>query len=67
MKRTDLIRTIRKQAKAAGVSFELMREGANHEVWQIGGAQVMIPRHRELNAYTARGILADVERELGGK
>ena len=57
MKRIDLIRTIRTAAANAGVDFYVLRERGPHTVWAYGRKQVMIPKHREINELTARGIL----------
>lgn len=42
-----------------------MREGKQHEVWKCASTLVTIPRHREVNEYTAEGIFEDLEAELG--
>jgi mRNA interferase HicA len=60
VKRIDLLRRLRKGAKAAGATFDLVREGASHSIYVYGAQQVVIPRHNEINEYTARGILDDV-------
>jgi hypothetical protein len=65
MKRTELIGKIRKEARKAKVEWELVRQGARHEIWRLGDLQVSIPRHREVNELTAQGILRDTEDELG--
>lgn len=65
MKRRDLIRKIGKVAKGAGVGFDLEREGANHSIYRCGGQPVVIPRHNEINELTAKGIMQDLEGELG--
>jgi len=48
-------------AKAAQVDLELVREGANHELWSLGGIRLIIPRHREINQRTAEGIMKKAE------
>ncbi|HEX4416020.1 MAG TPA: type II toxin-antitoxin system HicA family toxin [Lacipirellulaceae bacterium] len=52
MKRKDLLKHLRCHG------CELLREGRSHSVWvnPANGLQATIPRHREVNAYTARGI-----------
>ncbi|GAB3810808.1 type II toxin-antitoxin system HicA family toxin [Micromonospora zhanjiangensis] len=57
MKRVDLLIRISKAAADAGVSFRLVREGGGHSVYRYGTQNVVIPRHREINELTARGIL----------
>jgi hypothetical protein len=67
MKRTALIRSIRQQAKAAGLSMDLVREGKEHEVWRVGGTDLPIPRHREISPGVTRKLLQAVEREVRGR
>ena len=57
MKRTDLVKYLLQQG------CELLREGRSHSVWvnPVNEQQASIPRHREINEYTARGIC----RQLG--
>jgi len=52
-------------ARARNVSWVFEREGAEHEIWAIGGRTFSIPRHRELREQTARAILKAAEEELG--
>ena len=65
MKRLDLLRMIADRARARGVSFELVRQGAEHEIWALGGRSFSIPRHREISEPTARALLRATEKELG--
>lgn len=57
MKRTDLI----KHLKAHGC--RLLREGKGHSIWvnPANDKQSAVPRHREIDDYTARAIC----RQLG--
>ena len=32
-------------------------EGAKHEKWTNGEQKTTVPRHREINEYTAKGII----------
>lgn len=57
MKRVDLLTRISKAAANEGVAFTLVREGGSHSVFRFGTQNVIIPRHREINELTARGIL----------
>lgn len=57
MKKRDLIKHLREIAKAAETELGFIREGANHEIWTIGGQRLVIPRHREINERTAQGII----------
>lgn len=52
MKRDELLRKLRKLG-----ALELKRNGANHDIYEINGQRVSIPRHTEINEYTAKGIL----------
>ncbi|KWV32585.1 type II toxin-antitoxin system HicA family toxin [Micromonospora rifamycinica] len=60
MKRADLIMKIGKAAANAGIGFDLIREGSHHSIYRYGSQHVVIPRHREINELTARGILRDL-------
>lgn len=52
MKRRDLIKAL----EAAG--FEKARDEGDHTIYcKKGYALVVVPRHREINELTARGIL----------
>jgi hypothetical protein len=65
VKRSDLTRRIRIAARAADLRWEVVRQGSAHEVWRLGGRQIAIPRHREINEVTATAIMRDLETELG--
>lgn len=64
-RRLDLIREIAKQAKVAGRSWGMVRQGAEHERWRCGETVVSIPRHRELTDGVVDRIRKDLEREFG--
>jgi mRNA interferase HicA len=64
MKRTDLLKQINSLAASLGGTWRFHREGANHEVWKANGKSIPIPRHREVNDYTAAQILKQVEEAL---
>lgn len=53
MKRRDLI----KKLEAEGATFD--HEGANHTIYKAAGQNISVPRHREINEQTAKGILKD--------
>ena len=57
MKRNDLVKHLRRQGS------QLLREGRSHSVWvnPANQQQASLPRHREINEYTARAIC----RQLG--
>ena len=65
MRRGELLRRIGRRARAENVVWQLKREGRQHEIWQCGTTQVSVPRHREVNTYTAEAIMKDLESELG--
>jgi mRNA interferase HicA len=65
VKRRDLLSRIGRAAKKAEKFFGLQREGGNHEIWLCGTSRIVVPRHGEINELTARGILKDLEIELG--
>jgi hypothetical protein len=65
MKRTALIKEIRKASKAADVEFEIERQGKEHELWRCGAVRVPIPRHSEIGPKMAFEIRRQCEPELG--
>jgi hypothetical protein len=65
VKQRDLKRRISAAAARQELSWTMIREGKQHEVWHCGSTLVTIPRHREINEYTAQGIFKDLEGELG--
>ena len=38
----------------------LLRQGGSHEVWTNGEEKVSIPRHKEVDELTARGVMKKV-------
>lgn len=40
------------------MDFSLKRHGAKHDLFEINGHSLVIPRHKEINEITARNILA---------
>jgi hypothetical protein len=40
----------------------MIRHGSPHDVWAPGDNEIVVPRHGEINEYTARAIV----REAGG-
>lgn len=65
MKTSELIREIGKAAKARGLTFELLREGAAHQLFRCGTVTVAIPRHREVGPKMAFEIRKQLEPVLG--
>ena len=65
MKRDELLRRVRRAARKRGIAWTLVRQGADHEIWQCGSTRVVIPRHREINEGTASDVQRGLEAELG--
>ena len=65
MKRRELVRIVAAEARARGMVWQMIREGAEHEVWSLDGRRITIPRHREIGERTARAILRSFEAEFG--
>jgi mRNA interferase HicA len=63
MKRRQLLRQLADVARIYGVGFDHDRpaHGGAHDRFAVGRYFVEVPRHRELNEYTARGILRNFE------
>ena len=64
-KRKDIIKKIRKEAKTQGVTWDLAREGSNHEVYRLGSTMIPIPRHTEIGEGLTEQIYKQAEAELG--
>ena len=60
-----LEKRIRQEAKRQGVSWTLVRQGANHTVCELDGIVVPIPRHAELGEGLTREIYRQCEPKLG--
>jgi mRNA interferase HicA len=56
MKRRDL------EKKLRALGWLLVRHGGRHDVWSNGERDLVVPRHNEINEYTAKAIL----KEAGG-
>jgi hypothetical protein len=65
MKRSELIRRIATTARRHGLTWEFVREGGDHEIWELDGQRVTIPRHREVGELTSGRILRDLEPRFG--
>ncbi|QJD50496.1 HicA-like toxin [Mycobacterium phage Chris] len=64
-KRAEVIAKIRNAAKAEGLAFVSVREGANHEVFDLDGIMVPIARHRVMDGYLALKVYKQCEPKLG--
>lgn len=56
---------ISKRARTVGVSWSLSAHGAKHDRWTCGAISVTVPRHTEINEYTAEAIMKALASELG--
>ena len=56
-------RELESRLKAMG--WNLSRHGGKHDVWTDGQREVAVPRHREINEYTAKAILRSARGERG--
>lgn len=64
MKRTALEQKLRRAARDAGLPMRV-EPGRRHDKLTIGDVVVTVPRHREINEYTAESILKSFERLFG--
>jgi len=53
MKRAELETELRR------LGWRFLRHGGRHDVWTDGDREVVIPRHTEINEYTAKAILRE--------
>ena len=65
MKRRELLKKITAAARSRGLALEQIREGANHTIFGIGDYHFPVPRHTEINEYTAQAIMNDLADQLG--
>lgn len=45
--------------------MDQLRSGGAHDIWECDAFQVSIPRHREINEWTAEAIMRALEGKLG--
>ena len=50
------MKQLRQAAREKGVALRLSRQG-KHEVWLFGSQRLVIPRHNEIDEYTAVAII----------
>lgn len=55
MKRRELEKTLYR------LQWRILRHGRNHDVWSKDEHEIAIPRHNEINEYTAKKIIADAK------
>lgn len=65
MKRRELIKTITRAAKANGLKFTVARQGGKHEVYELDGLMVPIPRHNDIDHQLSQLIFKNLEPKLG--
>jgi hypothetical protein len=65
MRREELVRKIRREAKRQGISWESTGGGGRHETFWLGASKIPIPRHAEIGERTTEDILHECEDELG--
>lgn len=51
MKRREL------EQKLMQLGWRLARRGRRHDIWSKGEGEIALPRHKEINDYTAQTIL----------
>ena len=57
MKRKDL------EKKLMGLGWTLFRHGRRHDIWFRDNYEIVVPRHNEINEYTAKSILKEARGE----
>ncbi|WP_308464882.1 hypothetical protein [Rathayibacter soli] len=65
MKRRDLLKKIAAEAKRQGITWELVRNGANHDVYTLGDTIIPIARHNEIGDRFAIEIFKECQAQLG--
>ncbi len=55
MKRREL------ENKLRSLGWTLVRRGGRHDVWTRGDTEIAVPRHREINEYTAKALIRSAE------
>jgi hypothetical protein len=65
VKRRDIIKAIRTEAKRQDVEWSVLREGANHTVYRLGSTRIPVPRHNEIGPGLTEQIFSETEAELG--
>lgn len=65
MKRRDLVREIGDAATAAGLTWDVDREGSKHTVYKLDGLTIPVPRHNEIGELLAKKIFKQCEPKLG--
>lgn len=58
---------VRKAAKMAGCTFKFSRSRGNHDIYDLDGVMIVIPRHHDINELTTVSIYKAAEVKLGEK
>lgn len=64
-KTNTVIRNIERAARAAGLTFELQREGGNHTIYSLDGLIIPIARHPSIDGYLELRIYKQCQDKLG--
>jgi hypothetical protein len=64
-KRAEIISKIEKAAKAANLKFTMIRQGANHTIYDLDGVMIPIARHKQLGQRYAETLYRQCETKLG--
>lgn len=65
MRRRELLRTIAAEAADQGLSWELVRAGANHDIYRLDGLMIPIARHTDFGRRYVEKVLRECEVKLG--
>lgn len=60
-----LIKLMKQAAERKNVTFESIRQGGSHEIFQLDGLMIPIPRHNEIDNDLADIICKEAEAKLG--
>jgi hypothetical protein len=64
MRRSELLRTIRRQARASGVEV-IDKGGAAHQHLVVGSVNIRVPRHIEISNGVTQQLLHALQAEFG--
>jgi len=49
------------EKKLQKLGWKLDRHGGKHDIWTNGEYEIAVPRHNEINEYTAKAILKEAK------
>ncbi|MBI5526491.1 MAG: type II toxin-antitoxin system HicA family toxin [Deltaproteobacteria bacterium] len=49
------------ERKLCDLGWRFLRHGGKHDVWTDGENEVAVPRHDEINEYTAKAIVKEAK------